>query len=349
MLTPYMTRRAMLGHTVLLAMRNGNLDKAVALLKQHTGSGDVAAATLLVGRGGAATEQAFGKAATKDAVFLIASITKPMTVTSLMVLADRGEVSLSDPVERFIPEFRGDGRDRVSVKHLLTHTSGLPDMLPENDELRKRHAPLSEFVAQTCRTPLLFTPGSELRYQSMGILLAAEIVSRISKQPFPSFVREHVFQPLGMKQTSIGLGGRKISETMQCQVAEPNDWDWNSSYWRNLGSPWGGAHSTVGDISLFLEYFHHPDGRVVKPETASAMISNQTAGLSKRWGLGWMLSNGQFGKGCSARTFGHSGSTGTLCWLDPEKDVRFVLLTTKPATQSADTVLHPVSETVSTA
>jgi beta-lactamase class C len=344
-----MTRRAMLGHTVLLAMRNGNLDKAIALLNQHTDSGDVGAATLLVGRGSTLAEQAFGKAKTKDAVFLIASITKPMTVTSLMVMADRGEVSLSDPVQRFIPEFRGAGRERVLVKHLLTHTSGLPDMLPENDELRKRHAPLSEFVAQTCRTPLLFTPGTELRYQSMGILLAAEIVSRISKQPFPSFVREHVFEPLGMRRTSLGLGGRKISETMQCQVAEPSDWDWNSSYWRNLASPWGGAHSTVGDIARFLEYFHHADGRVVKPETASAMISNQTAGLSKHWGLGWMLNNGQFGKGCSPRTFGHSGSTGTLCWLDPEKDVRFVLLTTKPAAQSAETVLHPVSEIVSTA
>jgi beta-lactamase class C len=181
----------------------------------------------------------------------------------------------------------------------------------------------------------------------MGILLAAEIVSRVAKQPFASFARDHVFQPLEMRETSIGLGGRQLSQTMQCQVAEPSDWDWNSSYWRNLASPWGGAHSTTGDIARFLEYFAHPDERVLKPHTAAAMITNETEGMSKRWGLGWMLNNGQFGQGCSARTFGHSGSTGTLCWLDPEKDLRFVLLTTKPAAQSAQTVLQPVSEIAS--
>jgi CubicO group peptidase (beta-lactamase class C family) len=342
-----MTRRAMLAQSALFAFHQGSLDKSIELLERQTGSGEVSAAALFVSRGSAVVQRSFGKAKTTEAVFLIASITKPMTVSAVMVLVDRGQVSLSDPVQRFIPEFRDGGRERVLVKHLLTHTSGLPDMLPEDRDLRKRHAPLSEFVAHTCRTPLLFTPGSELRYQSMGILLASEIVSRIAKQAFPAFVHEHVFQPLEMRKTSIGLGGRAISEIMLCQVDEPSDWDWNSTYWRNLGSPWGGALSTVGDISRFLQYFARPDRRVLKPETASAMITNQTVGLSKRWGLGWMLNNGQFGRGCSDTTYGHSGSTGTLCWLDPKKDLTFVLLTTKPAAQSTKTVLYPVSDGVS--
>jgi beta-lactamase class C len=327
--------------------RQGKWDEAVQLISEQTSSGQVSAATLLIRNGSTTLQRAFGKAQTPDAVFLLASITKPMTASALMVLADRAQVSLSDPVQRFIPEFRGDGRERILVRHLLTHTSGLPDMLPQDQDLRKRHAPLSEFVELTCRTPLLFAPGAEVRYQSMGLLLVSEIAARITQQPFPAFVSEHVFKPLGMRNTSLDLGGRSILQTMLCQVKDPSDWDWNSAYWRNLASPWGGAHSTVGDLSLFLQYFAHPDRRVLKPETASAMIANQTTGLNKRWGLGWMLNNGQFGKGCSPATFGHSGSTGTLCWLDRDRSQSLVLLTTKPSQQSNKTLLSPVSDSVS--
>jgi beta-lactamase class C len=221
-------------------------------------------------------------------------------------------------------------------------------MLPENVELRKRHAPLSDFVSATCRTPLLFAPGTEVRYQSMGILLAAEIVARVTKQPFASFLNEHVFRPLGMRRSSLGLGSRAIRDTMQCQVDEPSDWDWNSTYWRNLGAPWGGAHADAVNVARFLEYFARPDRRVLKPETAKAMIADHTAGFKERWGLGWSLNHTRFGKGCSAGTFGHSGSTGTLSWLDPKTDTTFVLLTTKPAEHSGKTLLQPVSDVVST-
>jgi CubicO group peptidase (beta-lactamase class C family) len=344
-----MTRRAMLTGSAAFALSEGKFDEAVRLISEQTSSGQVTAAVLFVHSGSAVFQRAFGAAKTTGAVFLIASISKPMTAAALMILVDRGQVALADPVQRFIPEFRGDGRERVLVRHLLTHTSGLPDMLPEDQELRKRHAPLSEFVERTCRTPLLFAPGTELRYQSMGILLAAEIAARVAKEPFPLFVRDRVLQPLGMHDTSLGLGGRAISATMPCQVEKASDWDWNSAYWRNLASPWGGALSTVGDLAQFLRYFAHPDRRVLKPETAAAMIADQTAGLNKRWGLGWMLNSGQFGSGCSKRTFGHSGSTGTLCWLDPKKELSFILLTTKPAAQSSKTLLSPVSEAISTA
>jgi CubicO group peptidase (beta-lactamase class C family) len=237
-----MTRRSLLSHSLWFALRQGRWEQCCDLLDQQTRSGQVSAATLFVRHQSTVLQQAFGQAKTADAVFLLASITKPMTATALMVLVDRRQVSLSDPVQRFIPEFRGDGRERVSVQHLLTHTSGLPDMLPEDQELRQRHAPLAEFVERTCRTPLLFAPGSELRYQSMGILLAAEIAARVTKESFPSFVSHHVFQPLSLHHTSLGLGGRTIAETMLCQVEQASDWDWNSSYWRNLGSPWGGEH-----------------------------------------------------------------------------------------------------------
>lgn len=312
-----------------------------------TSSGQVSAVALFVRRRSEVLERAFGRARSMDAVFLLASITKPMTVTALMLLSDRNELSLSDPVKKFIPEFRGSGRESVLLKHLVTHTSGLPDMLPEDRQLREQYAPLSEFVEHVCRTPLLFQPGSELRYQSMGILLAGEIIQRVSRQSLPSFAGEHIFGPLGMHNTSIGLGGRAISQTMLCDLSTRTDWDWNSSYWRNLASPWGGALGSALDVERLLQYFSDPDGRVVKPETARAMITNQTRGLNKHWGLGWMLNDHQFGSGCSSGTFGHSGSTGTLCWLDPKKQMSFVLLTTKPAKESEATLLHPVSDRIS--
>ena len=343
-----MTRRNLLFGSTALALQQGKLDEATKLIEGQTSSGQVSAATLHVQNGSAVFAKAFGKAPDENAVFLLASITKPMTATAVMVLADRGQVSLSDPVSRFIPEFRGDGRERVLVRHILTHTSGLPDMVPENTELRKKHAPLSSFVAAACRTPLLFAPGTELRYQSLGILLAAEIVSRIAKQPLPAFLDEKIFRPLGMRQTSLGLGGRAISDTMLCQVNGASDWDWNSPYWRNLGAPWGGAHSTAGDVSRLLRYFAHADNRVLKPETALAMIRNQTAGLKHQWGIGWAMNDeAKLGKSSSPTTFGHSGSTGTLCWHDPAKDLSFVLLTTRPAEASDKTLIRPVSDVVS--
>jgi CubicO group peptidase (beta-lactamase class C family) len=129
-------------------------------------------------------------------------------------------------------------------------------------------------------------------------------------------------------------------------VDEHTDWGWNSPYWRDLGSPWGGAHAAAGDVSRLLRCFVNAGSPVLKAATAAAMITNQTQGLGQSYGLGWKIG---FGEGPSARTFGHGGSTGTLAWLDPDKNLSFVLLTTKPAAVSQKTLLTPVSNTVSAA
>jgi beta-lactamase class C len=262
-------------------------------------------------------------------------------------------VKIADPVRKYIPEFSGGDRDLVTVRHLLTHTSGLPDMLPENDDLRKRHAPLKEFVRLTCKTPLLFKPGSECRYQSMGILLAAEIVERATKQPLPAFLAAEVFPSLAMLQTSLGLGRRRLSDTAPSQVTGNDDWNWNSQYWRGLGAPWGGAFATANDVAHLLGMFMNPEAQtVLMPKTARAMVTDQNGGLNKAWGIGWAVNarpepGGLFGKGCSPKAFGHGGSTGTLCWADPAQDKVLVILTTKPAAESNKPVLHPISDLAS--
>ncbi|HUS06835.1 MAG TPA: serine hydrolase domain-containing protein [Bryobacteraceae bacterium] len=343
-----MTRRSLLSGGLALALRREKFDQAVGLIQRQVDSGVVAAAVLRVQSGGETFAKAFGAAPSPKAVFLLASITKPMTASAVMVLADRKELSIADPVQKYIPEFRGGERDRVTIRHLLTHTSGLPDMLPQNEELRKRHAPLKSFVAGACSTPLLFSPGKKVSYQSMGILLAAEIVERITRRRLPDFLQDQIFRPLGMRDTSLGLGGRPLAATMQSQVDDPTNWDWNSPYWRNLAAPWGGALAPAGDVSRLLHYFAAPDRPVLQPATVHAMISNQTPGMNPPWGLGWKVEKG-FGKECSSRTFGHYGSTGTLAWLDPEKSLSFVLLTTKPAAVSEKLLLDPVSDIVSEA
>jgi len=342
-----MTRRELLT-SLALALRPPSTAAAEKLLSAAVASGKLRAASLYVREGNSVFSKGFG-AATPSTPFLLASITKPMTAAGVMHLVDHRELSLEDPVRKFIPEFTGGDRDRITVHMLLTHTSGLPDMLPENEELRKRHAPLPDFVAATCKTPLLFAPGSAMKYQSMGILLAAEIAQRITKTPFPQFLQANVFRPLVMRETSLGLGGRAIADTAQCQVEGNDDWNWNSPYWRNLGAPWGGAHATAENVTRFLRSFLTGDGRVVRPATGQLMISNQNAKLKDPWGIGFSVKPGSFGRRCSPVTFGHSGSTGTLCWADPVTGASFVLLTTWPAEQSNKALLHPVSDHISEA
>jgi len=364
MAVPIDRRRFLVGAAALAAspfptsaaLTDENLSAAEKIIQTHVKSGKLKAAVLQVQEGRSRVfVRSFG--VDPDAIFLIASITKPMTVAGLMVLADRGELRINDPVMKFIPEFRvGDRRD-ITIKQLLTHTSGLPDQLPENARLRQRHAPLSEFVKGAIRTPLRFKPGARYSYQSMGILLAAEIVQRISKMKIAAFLAREVFKPLGMNRTALGLGRFKLGEVIpsQTQSAAPEsgsgsaaakNWDWNSQYWRAFGAPWGGAHSTALDVTTFLRSFLHPDGRVLRPATARNMIRNHNLGLSTPRGLGFDKGS-RLGKSLSSQAFGHSGSTGTLAWADPKTDRTFVLLTSLPARASRKTIINPVSDLLS--
>lgn len=328
-------------------LKSAQLDDADRAIAARVAAGDVTAAALLVRRGGAEFVRAYG-AARLDTPFLVASITKPMTAAAVMALRDRGKLDLEDPVRRHLPEFAGGGdRERLTLRHLLTHTSGLPDMLPDNVELRKRHAPLSDFVSRACVAPLAFAPGSRASYQSMGYLLLGTIAERLSGRALPALLRDEFFVPLGMKGASLGLGGRRIADTAQCQVPA-DDWEWNSAYWRNLAAPWGGAHATVADVGRFLEHFTSEGAGPLTLATRRDMRTVQTKGLNAAWGLGWSRGTRGFAPSCSEETFGHSGSTGVLAWRDPAADRTFVLLTTKPAAQSNRTLIAPVSELVAT-
>jgi len=331
---------------------------AAQIIQKQVDTGNLESAVLHVRHGQDTFQQAFGRAKDADAIFLLASITKTMTAAGVMVLADRGELRLSDKVIKFIPEFSEGDRKDISIQQLLIHTSGLPDQLENNTELRSQHAPLAEFVRGAIRTPLLFAPGTKYHYQSMGILLAAELLERLTKTKLPDFLAKEVFEPLGMSRTALGLGSFRLEDTIRCQTeqAAPESgagnpqaasWDWNSAYWRNLAAPWGGAHGSAADVARFLDSFLHPRGNVLRAETARQMIQNCTPGLEARRGIGFVIGPEGFGKGCSDKSFGHGGSTGTLAWADPVNDTTCVILTSLPSRISGNTILHPVSDVVS--
>jgi CubicO group peptidase (beta-lactamase class C family) len=323
------------------AVRGGRWDDAAQVLEQACAAKQVDAAVLHVAHKDEAFTRHFGKAASGDAMFLLGSVSKPINVTALMTVFDQGKFHLDDRVRKYLPAFHGEGRENVTVHHLLTHVSGLPDQLAGNNDLRKRHAPLPEFVEETIRTPLAFAPGSRYQYSSMGILLAARIGELLSGQDMLSLVERNVFRPLGMKHSAQGLGQFKLEDVVTCQMEgaapesgggdpEAKEWDWNSPYWRKLGAPWGGTHASAPDLGLFLGELLHGRGKVVRPETAQLMVRNHNPeGLTPR-GLGFGVGKESGSPGCSEKTFGHTGSTGTLYWADPASETICVVLTSLP-------------------
>jgi CubicO group peptidase (beta-lactamase class C family) len=323
------------------ALQQNRLEAAAAVLAQATADKQVEASVLHVQQGKESFTRHFGLAKSADAMFLLGSITKPINIAAVMTLFDQGKFQLDDPVKKFLPTFTGDGREKVTIRHLCTHVCGLPDQLPGNNELRKKHAPLGEFVEHALRTPLLFAPGAKYSYSSMGILLAAKIGELISGMDILTLVDRAVFQPLGMKHSAQGLGRFKLEDFVHCQMKgaapesgagdlQAKEWDWNSPYWRKLGAPWGGIHASAADIARFLTQFLEARGEMVKPETARLMIQNQNpAGFTPR-GIGFHVGAEAGAPGCSEKTFGHTGSTGTLCWADPATKTICVVLTSLP-------------------
>lgn len=331
----------MLGRHLPAGLNTSQFETAGRILADAAEQGEVQSSALYVQQGQKTFSHTYGLARDSDAMFLLASISKTLSIAAVMTLYDEGRFRLEDRVQRYLPDFRGDGRDQITVGQLMTHVSGLPDQLPENSQLRASHAPLSDFVAAAVKTPLLFKPGTRYSYSSMAILLATEVARRISGRSIADLTHERIFKPLQMNRSAMGLGDFKLTDVVMNQVdqAAPESgsgdpstksWDWNSPYWRNLGAPWGGAHGSAADVARFLNEFLHPTGKVLKPETIRQMISNQNPPSVRPRGLGFDL--GQIGNTphLSDGTFGHTGSTGTICWADPSTDSIAVILTTLP-------------------
>lgn len=333
------------------------LSRAFQQVEQWVATGRIHGAAMLVGREDRfLVEKAFGRAGNPEAppirpdtIFLIASLTKPFTTSAVCLLLERGLVSLDQPAREIIPEMTEDKKE-IRLIHLLTHTSGLPDMLPENVELRREHQPLEVFIEHMCRVQLIFPPGTRVQYQSCGIALLAEVVRRVTGQELRDFIDREFFQPLGMKDSSLGRGHldrNRISLVKISAQEAATDWNWNTDYWHGFGAPWGGMFSTVADYGRFLQMIIEEgerDGvRIFSPATVALMTRNHIDllpgldGPTRRanaWGLGWMMPSAvqsdYLGNIVSPSTCGHGGATGTGAWADPETGVYFVLFTNQP-------------------
>jgi CubicO group peptidase (beta-lactamase class C family) len=335
------------GSGLLLASRlqaaapTGKFEPAAEVLRDAVADGQVKGAVLCVRHDGSEFTHAFGSAKSPDAMFLLGSVSKPIAAAAVVAWFDREKLSLDDPAKKYLPEFTGEGREAITVRQLLTHVSGLPDQLPENERLRSSHAGLEEFVKHAVRTPLLFKPASRYGYSSMAILLAAEAAQRASGTKFSELLEDSILKPLGMEHSALGVGRFRLDDLMPCQLegaapesgggdAAAKEWGWNSPYWRKLASPWGGVHASATDVARFLgEFLERP--KALAPKTAAAMIANHNPpGITPR-GLGFALGSGVGVAEVSDKAFGHTGSTGTIAWADPATNTLCVVLTTLPS------------------
>lgn len=277
-------------------------------------------------------------------LFAIASMTKPIAATAIMILRDEGKLSLDDPVSKHIPEFKDaklEGGERpsreITIRDVLTHTSGLGGS-------QQTEATLEETVQALADRPLSFEPGTKWQY-SPGLNVAGRIVEVVSGQPFAEFLSERIFQPLQMQNTTFHPTPEQQKRIARLYgpaeggegLAPAEHWlvDFNSE---RAPNPSGGLFSTAADMARFYQTILNGgelDGRrIVSEESVREMTRVQTPELTtgftpgNGWGLGWCVvrePQGVTGM-LSPGTFGHGGAFGTQGWVDPEREMIFVLL-----------------------
>ena len=299
-----------------------------------------------------------------DRRYLIASITKPIVAMTAVQLAAEGRLALNDAVRDHLPGFHRGPLRQITIRHLLTHTSGLPDMLPQNTELRAASATTQDFVNATAEVTPEFVAGTDCRYSSMGFAVLAAIIESITQSTCADHLLRNVLLPAEMNSTWLGLPSEAVDEllptVLPCDLpiwqTANSAWSWNSRYWRTLGAAWGGMISSAEDLGRLATCLLN-DGESESPGLATntiwnsavvrACLSNQTrhiAGLSeadrvqRAWGFGWRQNwldhSATFSDFLSADAIGHWGATGTMMWIEPETSRWCVILTTQPYEQS---------------
>ncbi len=280
---------------------------------------------------------------TLDTVFDMASITKPVAcATSIMTLVQDGKLDLDAPVKTYLKDFTGDGRDDVRVWHLLTHSAGL---IPDN-ALADYQSGVEEAWRRLMKMEIRSTPGTKFAYSDVGFLLLGKIVEAVSGQSLQDYSQQHVFTPLNMRDSGylprkdllarIAPTEPRDGKMLRGEVHDPRS--------ALLGGAAGhaGLFSTLDDISLYAQMMLRngrlPDGKIfLKPETVWTMTRPYTIEVRDDFGplsrtRGWdhhssYSYNG--GKALSTSAFGHGGFTGTVLWIDPEKNLFFVFLSNR--------------------
>ncbi len=267
----------------------------------------------------------------------MASLTKVVGMTTAMMqLSETGKVDLDAPVQRYIKEFQGPNKEQVTIKHLLTHSSGLPAWRPLYKETESPDAARALAVA----TALDTLPGIRMVYSDLGAIILGMVVERVSGETLDAYLSRHVFGPLRMASTMYRPGPDLLP-----RVA-PTEYDpWRQRHVRGevhdenayaLGGVSGhaGLFSTGHDVARLCRMYLNGgtlDGaRIVSAETIRRFTTVQESTFSNR-ALGWETPNGTNSAGhlLTRPAFGHTGFTGTSIWVDPSRDLFVILLTNR--------------------
>lgn len=332
----------------------------INLAQQWVADGKTPALVMLVARRGTIfLSEAFGKLhpgddappLSLDSIYPLASISKPLTATALMCLVEDGRVGLNRPVCEYIPEIIGELQDekkKITVRHLLSHTSGLRDedayALAEMRQGRielppcpdNQHPAIHEWLHLRYGLPLRAKPGTTMEYFNQGFTLAGEIVRRVSGQSFAAFCQERIFEPLGMADTYFTVPPEIRPRIMRRPDGTPFDW-WNGEENDEWPGPAGGAYSTAPDMARFGQMFLNGGEQAVLSPATVALMTRGQFGLCMQtpydeenfpncpYGLGWFIFGEDTSKEAAAlwslKTFGHTGSGGVMLWIDPVYEV----------------------------
>ncbi|MFV1980944.1 MAG: serine hydrolase domain-containing protein, partial [Rhodothermia bacterium] len=335
-----------------VGMNSVILSRLDTLLWNAIGDSAFPGAALAVGRGEViARADGFGylkydseQRITPKSLFDLASLTKVAATTpAIMVLYERGLIELNEPLATYLPEFGAAGKDSVTVRQILTHTSGLSPFYSFERMGITTPSGIIDFIAADS---LMYKPDSLYRYSDLGMIMLAKAVERITDQEFGAFLAENVYEPLGMHDTGFRpAGGKGIDSTVvptevdtvfrmrlvQGEVHDERAWV--------LGGTAGhaGLFSTAEDLakyaSMLLNGGVGNGVRIFQPETVSLFTTRFPNDIGHTRALGWdtksdegYSSAGQF---FGPRSFGHTGFTGTSLWMDPDANVFVILLTNR--------------------
>lgn len=352
-----------------LGMSVERLDNIERIIKKGIASGGYPGAAVMVGRGGFLVyDRAFGHAtwsassqtiSTGTTMYDIASLTKVVaTTTAAMILFDEGKLDLDAPVQKYLPEFKGARKDRVTVRHLLTHRSALPAGLP----LSRRKMSVTEAKRRVLEAPLrtYCRPGECYEYSDLGMIVLGYAIEKITGERLDEFVTRRVFEPLGMTHTMYKPPVKVRSTIAPTAHASPRGYALQGEVHDEgayaLGSIVGhaGLFSTASDLALFAQM-------MLNRGTLNGVriIADSTVALFTRVdrdyrALGWETPSGVRGSGeyLSSSAYGHTGFTGTSIWIDPERQMFVVLLTNRvyaPRTSRSGDVIAAVRNDVTDA
>ena len=302
-----------------------------------------------------------------DALFWIASMTKPMAAVCVLQLQEAGKLSIDDPVEKHLPEFAGqwmiEARLKgkltlkkparaITIRDLLTHTSGLA-----NTNSPRAESTLAELTMAYSKTPLQFEPGSRWSYSNAGINVLGRIVEVVSGTPFAEFLQTHVLNPCGMKDTTFWptpAQAKRIATSYrpgrdgQLERTEVYFLKGGLSNRKRTPYPAGGLYSTATDVVRFYQMMLNggtfKGQRVLKKETAALMTRTQTGEIKTgfvdgmSWGLGFQVVKTPQGVNASlsAGTYGHGGAFATQSWADPKTGRIVVLMIQRAGFRNGD-------------